>query len=270
MSYATIMVQVDVGRHSASRIKFASHLADRFHARLIGVAACQPTLPIVLESTFMDSELMADAEGRASAVIEQAADHFRATLRGLNNTEWRSALTQPTEFLIEQARAADLIVVGREGADDQKDWQLGISAGDLLMGAGRPVLIVPPAQTVPSSRIVVGWANTREARRATWDALPLLRAAEEVLVVSVEDAGDDGSAKDVASWLGRHGATARVELVSSAQGSTTDEILRQADRFGADLIVAGAYGHSRTREWVLGGVTRQLLETTPLCCLMSH
>ena len=271
MSYGTLMVQVDLGRHSANRIKVAASLADRFGAQLIGVAGCEPALPIMLDSTFLlDEALMAEAEQRASEAVERAAAHFRQTLAGRNNTQWRSTLSSPTEFLVEQARAADLIVVERGGPDDHKDWQLGVSPGDVLMAAGRPVLIVPPAKSVTASRILVAWSNSREARRATLDALPLLRTAEEVLVVAVGTASQDESAKDVVSWLGRHGVTAQTDLVVTPEGSTTHELLLRADRFGSDLIVAGAYGHSRMREWMLGGVTRQLLTAAPICCLMSH
>jgi nucleotide-binding universal stress UspA family protein len=115
----------------------------------------------------------------------------------------------------------------------------------------------------------VAWKDTREARRAVWDALPLLREAEEVLMIAVGDSAKEAGALDVQEHLDQHGVKAKV-LHAHRDIPVADELIRLAEEQGVDLIVSGAYGHSRTREWILGGVTRELLDHAPVCCLMAH
>jgi nucleotide-binding universal stress UspA family protein len=145
------------------------------------------------------------------------------------------------------------------------------------MRAGRPVLVVPPSvSALEGRRALVAWKDTREARRAVADALPLLAHAEEVLVVEAVsgDAEERDQALrragDVAGLLARHGATARGEALEVRGRTVADELLLAAERHGADLVVAGGYGHARLREWAFGGVTRDLLARCPMCCLLSH
>ena len=121
---------------------------------------------------------------------------------------------------------------------------------------------------------MVAWKDTREARRAVWDASPFLRMAEAVHVIAVVDAEELNAAtvgvSDVVRHLERHGIKARAEVRTQREASPADELILVAEQRGADLIVAGAYGHARVREWVLGGVTRDLLTHCPKCCLLSH
>jgi nucleotide-binding universal stress UspA family protein len=151
-----------------------------------------------------------------------------------------------------------------------------VDPGDALMRAGRPILVVPPGvAALEGRRVLVAWKDTREARRAVADALPLLSRAEEVLVVEaapeVEERGQAlRRADDVAALLAGHGATARGEALEPGGGAVADDLLRAAGRHGADLVVAGGYGHARLREWAFGGVTRDLLTRCPVCCLLSH
>nr|HPU52941.1 universal stress protein [Burkholderiaceae bacterium] len=142
------------------------------------------------------------------------------------------------------------------------------------MRLGRPLLLVPPAMAVPKlDRALVAWKDTREARRAVVDGLPLLRLAREVQVVEVADQPELTMARervgDIVAWLGRHGvqATANASAGGDDHGAVLSAI---ATQWGADLIVAGAYGHNRLREWVLGGVTRELLLKSERCALLSH
>ncbi|MBV9116248.1 MAG: universal stress protein, partial [Acetobacteraceae bacterium] len=177
--------------------------------------------------------------------------------------------------LISQARAADLVVVGRPGPDDALDPRLRVPPGPLLMGLGRPVLLAPPrVERLSAARVVVAWKDTRETRRAVLDGLPLVRTAEAVFVVVVGEGesggeGRDGAA-DVAAYLARHGAASATVLRPEPGGSVADTLQQTARREGADLIVAGAYGHSRLRQWVFGGVTRDLLGNASICCLLSR
>jgi nucleotide-binding universal stress UspA family protein len=149
-----------------------------------------------------------------------------------------------------------------------------VDIGDLVMQAGRPCLIVPTGvETLALEHAVIGWKDTGEARQVIRDALPLLKQARRVTVVEIaieEDLEDARShLVDVVAWLGRHG----IDATSIAALSTGDDAVALNGIFqeqGADLIVAGAYGHSRVREWVLGGVTRDLLLRAGCCALVSH
>ena len=121
---------------------------------------------------------------------------------------------------------------------------------------------------------MVGWKDTREARRAVLDSLPLLREAAQVTIVEICGSGEEEAATarldDVARYLERHRIKASPKIILHHAGSPADQLIRLAQVEGADLLVTGAYGHSRLGEWVFGGMTRDLLAVSPLCCLMSH
>jgi nucleotide-binding universal stress UspA family protein len=270
MSYSSIMVQVDLGPNSAGRSRLASGLADMFGARLIGVAAREPAVPLMPDTGFVDEPLFEEAAARAEETLSEAERVFRDAVGLRNALGWRSALGGPTGFMLDQARAADLLVVGRQGREDHRDWMFGVQVSDVVMDAGRPVLVVPPGRESTGSRVVIAWSNTCEARRAIWDSLPFLKRAHEVYVTSVGKSAADQGVDDVIAWLGCHGVPAEARLATSPEDGPAVEILKTVDRTGADLLVVGAYGHSRAREWILGGVTRDLLQSAPVCCLMSH
>ena len=181
----------------------------------------------------------------------------------------------PDEFLVQQSRAADLIIVGKNTASEDRDLFRTVDPGDVIMNAGRPVLLIPRrSTTLPLARVVAAWRDTREARRAIRDSLPFLLNAKEVILVGVEDPDRAGSAReslqDVAAYLKHHGVQTRIDVRLDSERSAGETILRRVEDEGADLVVAGAYGHSRMREWILGGVTRSLLEDPTIPCLLSH
>lgn len=179
-------------------------------------------------------------------------------------------MDEPIPFLLEQTGAADVVIVGRQGRSDHRDWRFSVDPGVIVLEAGRPILLVPPnTDRLSAQRIVIAWKNAREARRAVWDALPFLKDAEAVLVVSAGP--EESGARDLQGYLRKHSITANLVQDSAiGEGSIADVLLKRAQREGADLLVSGAYGHSRTREWILGGVTRDLLDHASICCLMSH
>lgn len=268
MTYASIMVAVDLTDQARNRVRLAAHLADDFHAGLIGAAAEMPDyggcpvgptpggaygIPAIREAVLQDLT-------RAHAGFKEAAG-------ARERIEWRSNLDFPLPFLIAQAAAADLVVVGRK---DDGDTLLSVDPADAVMSLGRPVLVVPPkVDHLDAKRVVVGWKDTREARRAVSDALPFLKRASEVVIVSVND-GAGGNGQDTLRLLQAHGVYA-IRVQCDAQGASVAEALVEAAaEHGADLIVTGAYGHGRLREWAFGGVTRGLMAGAPICCLMSH
>jgi nucleotide-binding universal stress UspA family protein len=144
-----------------------------------------------------------------------------------------------------------------------------------MMAAGRPVLVVPPGtESLAAHHIVVGWKDTREARRAIWDALPFLKRAEAVHVTEVAPDSElkeaARRAADIVAHLERHQVKASAEVRTRREASAADELILVAEQHAADLIVVGGYGHTRLREWIFGGVTRGLLTRSPMCCLFSH
>ena len=147
--------------------------------------------------------------------------------------------------------------------------------GPWCLKAGRPVLVVPSAVTpLSAKRIAIAWKDVREARRAVQDALPFLKKAESVMIVEVSEAGDGDRVlhrvKDVAGYLTRHGVEVVAERVRPTKVGAENSLLRLIGDENINLLVAGAYGHSRLGEWVFGGVTRELLAESPVCCLFSH
>jgi nucleotide-binding universal stress UspA family protein len=271
MTLSSILVSVDLGAPCADRVQLAAGLAASHEARLVGVAACPPPGPAPTGDRLEADRLYALEEERARERLASAQVAFEREAGAVTKRAWSGALASPSAFLVEQSRAADLVVVGRQGPTDGDPGPLGVSAGAVLMAAGRPVLVAPPGHErfVPR-RVVVAWKDTRESRRAVHDALPFLAGAGRIAVVAVGPDAHHGGAEATARYLAGHGIAAATHLLPGSGLSPADELLRFAEREGADLLVMGAYGHSRLREWVFGGVTRDILRTTPLCCLMSH
>lgn len=271
--YASLAVHFDLTPAAHDRGRLAVDLADRFGAHIVGLAAEQMLLPIYgdLGGPHVAATIAEDEQGRVEEELAGAYAAFKTVVGARNNVEWRQALEEPSRHVIANARAVDLIVLGRRSSKDAVDVALGVAPGAVTLECGRPVLITPPGIDRLSARsIVIAWKDTREARRAVRDALPLLLRAEQVVVVTSCGSFRDESAEDVAAFLARHGVNSRPEVRAGEISSIADEIIDAADEIGADLIVAGAYGHSRTREWMFGGVTRSLLEISPVPLLLSH
>ena len=269
------MVHLDLEQGSEPALRVACELADRFKSKVIGVTAGLPTANIHADGMIASSVLEVDYEQLNQAMARCEA-RFRSALKGANRSlEWRSDAANPADFVAAQARAADLLVVGRLENYTPLGPHQQLAIGDAVMQAGRPVLVVPPRSTsLALDRILVAWKDTAESRKAISAALPLLRKATELTVVEiVPDARErdtaDARLADVVNWLQRHNvrASARVELSAGDTGSQFDAIASEAR---IDIIVAGAYGHTRLREWIFGGVTRHLLQHSPTCALLVH
>ncbi len=274
MIYNTIMVQLDIDEPAAPRLQFAWALARRFEADLIAFAAADA--PVVLPG----SDGISVAGGVLGARIEEIEARLQA-LRGEFESlmgddvrvSWRGFAANPTQTLAVEARVADLIVTGSPAIGPFADHARRIDAGGLVLAAGRPVLFASrDLAPVMARNVLVAWKDTREARRAVVDALPFLTAAAEVLVAAVEEEAG-GAARsgvaDVVRFLMKHGVTARSEVVRKGEAETADTLVKLAADAGSDLLVAGAYGHSRLREWAFGGVTRTLLQKSQLNRLLS-
>lgn len=273
MSYRSILVNLDIDRPVEQITHAAVDLASQVGARLIGLCAAQAFLsPFAMQATSYAAtsatqQMYRDLEDR----MEQVHQEFRALTAGRVEYEWRPEMAAPTQAIVEAARAADLIVMAAgEGAQSGDSYRTADPAG-VVLRSGRPVLVAGSLRNaIPAKKIVVCWKDSREARRAVIDAIPLLSLAKDVTVVSVSSEPDASLRKsnaDVVSYLGRHNVKARSHISKSAD--ETIGLLQFVDQSGADLIITGAYGHSRLREWVFGGITRFLLDETSRNRFMS-
>jgi nucleotide-binding universal stress UspA family protein len=270
MSFATIMVYVDAEYPSRDRIEFAADLAQRFNSTLIGVSALLLPAPILTGGIAVTAAVGVETEARLSS----AGDLLRAIgNRQEVKVEWRAFLDPPRSVLSREARAADLVVIqsNPQGAVDFSSPD----PGDAVMQLGRPALLVPKGiSRLKGEHVVVGWKDSREARRAVQDSLPFMHEASAVTVVEVcethERAETQSRLDDVVRFLTRHRINARGHAVYPQTGSGADQLIKTAQDLGADLLVTGAYGHGRVGEWILGGMTRDLIKHSPICCLMSH
>ncbi|MFM9925223.1 universal stress protein [Variovorax sp. H27-G14] len=275
MTYATLMVHLQPGRSNVAVLAWARRLAGSFNAAVVGIAATQP-MPMAVGDGLMAADLYELSRDEMTGEVGQAEAEFRSALAPtVTDLSWRSAslMTSLPDYMAREMRSADLLLTGVD-ASDYFDNMRRVDTTDLIMRAGRPVLLVPAlAETPRMDRMMIGWKDTRETRRAVVDALPLLRMAAHVTLAEVRGeatrAEGDSRLADVAVWLARHGVDA--ECVSSPPGGDDATVLFALgqDR-GIDITVAGAYGHSRLREWALGGVTRDLLVSGQRCSLVSH
>jgi nucleotide-binding universal stress UspA family protein len=270
------MVHVELGESNAGLLRIAGDLALRCNAEVIGIAACQP-IQLALADGYLTGEVIQQDLEEIGKELSVAEAEFRAALAPrITALEWRSAViyTALYDYIAHEARAADLLITKVDRTASLFDSSRHCNMGDLVMQTGRPVLIVPTAQeALDLGHVVLGWKDTRETRRAASDALPLLRLAGRVTIVEIAPepklAAAQARLDDVAAWLGRHGVAA-APLVAASTGDDVAQLDAIARTQGAGLVVAGAYGHSRLREWVLGGVTRDLLLTADRCAVVAH
>ena len=274
VTYTTLMAHLELGRSNAALLRIADDLAERFDAGVIGIAMCQP-MQIIYSEGYIPGDIIAQDREQREKEIAAAEDEFRHALP-IRASGWRSAVTPDplSDYLARESRAADLIITGVDHNASFFDNSRHVNTGDVVMQVGRPILVVPTAVSGPGfDRVLVGWKDTRETRRAISDALPFLRKAAHVTIVEIVEAEELAKARerldDVVLWLSRHGVVAEP-IATPSTGEDAHRLHALALEHKAGLIVAGAYGHSRVREWVLGGVTRDLLLRAGRCALVSH
>lgn len=273
MTYATLMLHVELGHSNAALLNVAGDLAKRLHARVVGTAVCQPMRILYNDGYVPDAIIEQDRQQ-----IDDDMKAAEAEFRGAFGTaaDWRPVVSYAplAEELAKAARCADLVITGVDRNQSLFDTSRHVEIGDLMMQIGRPCLIVPTGvETLALDHVVVAWKDSGETRRAAADALPLLKLAGRVTVVEIAPEEDVAAARerlrDVVGWLGRHGIEA-TSIATVSAGEDAVHLDATAGELGADLLVAGAYGHSRLREWVLGGVTRDLLLRAKRASLVSH
>ena len=278
MSYQTIALHLDAGPRCSARVGLAVELARTFEGSLVGVAPTGlPDVTVTMNTAVPDAiecvvlsaaALRQNAEAAAAAFEQQCRDAGVAHRSSV-------VIGGAVDALVRAGRCSDLIVVGQTGGASTIDGVPADLPQQLVLQAGAPVLVVPArgAFEAIGAQVLVAWKNTREAARALRDSLPLLEAAREVTLVEFGElptrGADDSTIDSAAAWLRSHGVPVRVRRDPNLR-SVGDRLLSLAAELGCDLIVAGGYGHSRLREWALGGVTRQLLLEAPLPTLLSH
>jgi nucleotide-binding universal stress UspA family protein len=278
MSYKTILVHLNDERRAEALLEPAIQLASRHNAHLIGmhVYASVPAAPIALP--YGSKMLGALAAGERKSTEQIAAVFARMTANRPFVAEWRALKVPHVDLaavVMEHGRAADLIIAGQTDPDWDLSPLLDFSER-LALESGRPVLVVPYVGRYPEigRNVVIAWKAGRESARAAFDALPFLETAEKVQILEVKERGDDGSTlapdTSIAASLARHGIKPTVRSSLAADIGIGDEILSRLSDMGADLLVMGAYGHSRMRELVFGGVTRHIARHMTVPTLFSH
>ena len=276
MSFATLIVHAEANAECEPRLNLAAELANQFDATLIGIGA-EMVFPVGLEGEYatLDGELLVAESKAVQSDLQTAESRFREVAKTVQaGSEWRSGVALPNDALVEESRAADLIVSGPRGHQPY-GFQNKTDPGELMLRSGRPVLVSPDELAkLDASSILIAWKDTREARRAVADALPFLKRATQVLVAEVcEHKGESAAEEhvaDVADFLARHEIRASTAVRSPLHQSAAMTLLEMAEMQDAGLIVCGGFGHARLREWVFGGVTQELLWSARKPVLFSH
>ena len=275
MTYATVMVSLALDESNETRLEAAGQIAERFDSGIVGIAAAQFSPPVYFTSGEQAQNLIDQGQALIKKRMSELEVQFReATKNRAKYVEWRCAIDFPARYILQEARCADIIVSGGQSNALSDPFALA-SPKDLVMQAGRPLLIAPDNVSWLDLRsVLMAWKDTPEARRAIAYSLPMLRKAKEVTVAEIVEAGDNRSAavsrvRDVVAWLSRHGVSAS-EVVPEDGGDVIAQLDAIAANVGAGVVVAGAYGHSRFRELILGGMTQHLMTQSSRCVLLSH
>lgn len=274
MSYKDLLVLIDPSGAGANVLECAVNLAAAHEAHLTGLYLGYDPL-IGFAEAQLPAELLQTHQENLVRSEQEARGRFEETCRRTGiNAEWRAATEARLANLILSVRYVDLVVMSGEAANTA-DLVVHRYADNVVMSGGRPVLLIPESYRWEQGfqQAMVAWDGSREATRAVHDALPLLRDARKVTVMEVTDrddsvARDPGS--DIAAHLARHGLATESAHSVKTELSVGDQLLSACVDHGADLLVAGAYGHSRLRELALGGVTRHLMSHLTVPVLFSH
>jgi nucleotide-binding universal stress UspA family protein len=272
-----IVVNLKVGDGANPGADYAISVAAAFQAHLTGVAfRYDPILPVA-GMGYMPAEVIETQERDNAVATKAALDRFAATAAGAGLAAEPLALDANVGGVGDQfgrlARRFDLVVVGQAEPDTTAIEDMIIEGA--LFGSGRPVIVVPYIQKAPFKldRVMIAWDGGRAAARAIADAIPLLAQAariEVVIVANERGKEDEIAGADMGQHLARHGLNVEVHRTVAAGVDVADVLLSYAADAGADLMVMGGYGHSRLREFVLGGVTRSILRSMTAPVLMSH
>jgi nucleotide-binding universal stress UspA family protein len=271
MSFNNILVHVEFDGISNARLQYATDMAGDLDAFLIGFAATAVRPVHITEMGVMTDETYRDeAMVRNRKRFDELKTEFFEISGDGPNSAWRQSEDLPTRALTANARTADLVVSGTPYGAWPGDTYRCVDPGDLVCDAGRPVLFVAEGAVFRHPQCaVIGWKDTPEARRAVAFALSFLQLSKRVIVLSIGDekSGDvEEGLNDIVRFLMRHEIDAEAKYLIGKSGPQDFVEAVRAEQ--ADLVVTGAYGHSRMRERIFGGFTRTLLMQQDLNRLM--
>lgn len=274
MSIRHILIHCDNSSHCESRLSAGMKIAKCLDASFSGFYAVPPVTAMAFAGNG-PSPLVYERELEEIAKDTNAAKAMYETIAAANGDDAPLLVRETPLFegIGEAARCTDLVLVSQHDPDDPRCRASGLAA-HVALTSGVPVLVLPTGLNAEplgddfAQRIVVAWNGSREGVRALHDALPLITRAEAVHILSINDDGSEPAA--VCAHLARHGVHATSHRRGNDGRDIGEALLEESSGLGANLIVLGAYGHSRLREFVLGGVTRELLLDSPVPLLLSH
>jgi nucleotide-binding universal stress UspA family protein len=272
MALRTLLLHADTDDRFAHRLSLAIAIARQHEARLVVLYALKTPIAVGLYAEPMGSPAVdliqqeIDAERARAEELRQSI----ATMIGAEGLawDWRSRSAPPGDSIAAQALTADLVIMGQE-----REASTTGPVADVALSSGRPVLCIPHVGNfaAPFRRILVAWRGTRESSRALHDAMPFLAGAAQVtLFCASEELEQDASADDAVRHLADHRIRAELRRVTLGDIDSGTTILNAVADNSADLLVMGAYGHGRMREFVFGGATRTILASMTVPTLLSH
>ncbi|MEJ2177807.1 MAG: universal stress protein [Gammaproteobacteria bacterium] len=277
MMMKDLMVVVDDSAAAESTFAYAVSMAKAFEAHL---AVLYP-VPVLPPAVYMGIEYSTEWLAAISDNLDQneqtAKKKYLEKAEAADiEIEWRTEEGEPSQVVTEQSRYVDMTIITQSMSDEEENASRNLS-GHFLLETGRPVLIVPHIGATPGlpKNVLVAWDDSRTSTRALNDAMPLLSSAESVQLFTINSSGKtretkEVSAIDISKHLARHGINVETRVLVATDIDPADLLLSHVADMGNDLIVMGAYGHSRLRELVLGGMTREILQSMTVPVLMSH
>lgn len=275
MSFRTILVHLDETERGKQCLDVAATLATEFDAHLTGIAVKTPIYIPSFAAAQVPPDVYETMSAEQDRAIAATAALFNEKMRAIgrqDRSEWIQGDGDLSRIVAAQARYADLTIIGQENAEVDAGAYEGFPDA-VILGAGGPVLVVPyiGLQGNLCKSALIAWNGSREAARAVKDALPFLKRAEKVTILSANpDKGDDVPGADIAVYLSEHNIEASAGKTVSDSVDVGDILLNDVAEGGYDFVVMGAYGHSRLRELILGGVTHHLLGHMTVPVLFSH
>ena len=279
MTYKTILVHVDTMPQAGARLELALAIAQSCGAHLIGLYLPELSQLPGFVGMKIPPSLLDEMQREKQRRRKEAASGFdrAVSASGLPSYEWRAPAGFPTDTVINEARYSDLVIIGQRDPEDPNPFLPVGFEESLLIDMGGPLLMTPYTgkDVKVAENVLIAWNGSREATRAVKDALPLLALARKVTVMTIgpkpaDGKSPDASGADVARFLSRHGIHAEMVFDANIAIDPGEWLLSRASDLGAQLIVMGAYGHTRLRELILGGVTKTLLNEMTVPVLMSH
>ncbi|BAE50333.1 universal stress protein [Paramagnetospirillum magneticum] len=286
-AFKSILVPVEDEMSAAIPLDTALRLAGRFSAHVTALhVRADPTNAVPLVGEGMSGAMVEEMIGIAETQGAQRAKLARAAfdtalarngapladappVEGLS-AEWIEVVGREEDVITWRGRVSDLVVFGHPGGEAEVSSLITLNTA--LMACGRPLLLCPaePAP-LPGSNVCIAWNGSAEAARAVGFAMPFLKGAASVTILTVaEHAGGPAPAGDLETYLAWNGIAAGTTVIQAPSSHAGEELVRQTRKVGADLLVMGAYTHSRLRQLILGGVTRHVISHAPLHVLMCH